>query len=174
MAIRVLFARSYHRCRLPRWGIQLAISPFISHYHSHPSQSSISPSQIPFEIKAFCYSDQPIVTPFLCYTSSSLQIHATSRRAHSTDANTDDYTEDLDEINSKFAEAREEIELALESKETVYFDEDAEIARSATKEVLSRFEGLLARLPDVEKGRLQRSMGLKMEQLKAELVQLDD
>lgn len=80
----------------------------------------------------------------------------------------------VDLINIKFAEAREEIEMAMESKETVYFDEEAECARAAVKEVLDLFEGLLAKLSETEKAALQRSMGLKIEQLKAELKQLDD
>ncbi|KAK2404331.1 hypothetical protein QL285_053685 [Trifolium repens] len=85
-----------------------------------------------------------------------------------------DHNKEVDEINLKFAEAREEIEMALESKETVYFNEEAECARAAVGEVLSKFEGLLAKLPEKERGALQRSMGLKIEQLKAELSQLDD
>ncbi|GMP46226.1 hypothetical protein CsSME_00014463 [Camellia sinensis var. sinensis] len=80
----------------------------------------------------------------------------------------------VDEINLKFAEAREEIETALDSKETVYFDEEALCARDAVKEVLDMYEGLLAKLPEKEKGAIQRSMGLKIEQLKAELEQLND
>lgn len=80
----------------------------------------------------------------------------------------------MDEINLKFAEAREEIEAALESKDTVYFDEEAQCARDAVREVLGLFEGLLARLPERERAALQRSMGLKIEQLKAELKQLDE
>lgn len=81
---------------------------------------------------------------------------------------------EVDSINLKFAEAREEIDMAMESKETVYFNEEAECARAAVKEVLDRFEGLLGKLPESEKAALQRSMGLKIEQLKAELQQLDD
>lgn len=77
-------------------------------------------------------------------------------------------------INLKFAEAREEIEMAMESKETLYFDEEAECARAAVKEVLDLFNGLLCKLRESEKEALQRSMGLKIEQLKAELQQLDD
>ncbi|KAF8405895.1 hypothetical protein HHK36_007973 [Tetracentron sinense] len=85
-----------------------------------------------------------------------------------------DQTKEVDEINLKFAEAREEIEMASESKETVYFDEEAECARAAVKEVLDMFEGLLAKLPEKGKAALQRSMGLKIEQLKAELAQLNE
>lgn len=80
----------------------------------------------------------------------------------------------MDEINLKFAEAREEIESAMESKETVYFNEEAECARVAVKEVLNMFDALLGRLENKEREALQRSMGLKMEQLKAELQQLDE
>ncbi|KAM7266238.1 hypothetical protein ACFE04_004135 [Oxalis oulophora] len=79
----------------------------------------------------------------------------------------------IDTINAKFAEAREEIEMAMESKETVYFDEEAECARIAVKEVLDMFDGLLSKLSEGERASLQRSMGLKMEQLKAELDQLN-
>ncbi|KAG0498117.1 hypothetical protein HPP92_002808 [Vanilla planifolia] len=85
-----------------------------------------------------------------------------------------EFDKEVDEINLKFAEAREEIEAALESKETVYFDEEAECAREAVKCVFHMFEGLLGRLPEKDRSALQRSMGLKMEQLKAELKQLDD
>ncbi|KZV55525.1 hypothetical protein F511_09636 [Dorcoceras hygrometricum] len=37
----------------------------------------------------------------------------------------------VDDINLKFAQAKEEIESAMESKETVYFNEEAECARRA-------------------------------------------
>ncbi|KAL7175201.1 hypothetical protein ACSBR2_028913 [Camellia fascicularis] len=63
----------------------------------------------------------------------------------------------VDEINLKFVGAREEIQTTLDSKETMYFD-----------------ERLLAKLPENENGAIQRSMGLKIEQLKAELEQLND
>ncbi|XP_066362982.1 embryogenesis-like protein [Miscanthus floridulus] len=88
------------------------------------------------------------------------------RRAFSSSAA--DYGKDVDDVNRKFAEAREEIEAAMESKETVYFNEEASIARDAAN------EALLARLPPADADALRRSMGLKMEQLKAELKQLED
>ncbi|KAK1423635.1 hypothetical protein QVD17_18941 [Tagetes erecta] len=80
----------------------------------------------------------------------------------------------VDEINLKFAEAREEIEMAMESKETVYFNEEAESARAVVKQVLDMYDALLSNLPDKERGGIQRSMGLKIEQLKAELQQLNE
>jgi DNA-binding IclR family transcriptional regulator len=91
------------------------------------------------------------------------------RRAFSTD-----YSKDVDEVNRKFAEAREEIESAMDSKETVYFNEEAACARDAANEVLGAFDALLARVPPADADKLRRSMGLKMEQLKAELKQLEE
>ncbi|XP_062180309.1 embryogenesis-like protein [Phragmites australis] len=94
-----------------------------------------------------------------------------SRRAFSS---APDYGKEVDEVNRKFAEAREEIEAAMDSKETVYFDEEASVARDAANEALASFDALLARLPPADADALRRSMGLKMEQLKAELKQLED
>ncbi|XP_004290473.1 PREDICTED: uncharacterized protein LOC101306103 [Fragaria vesca subsp. vesca] len=85
-----------------------------------------------------------------------------------------DQNKEVDMINLKFAEAREEIEMAMESKETVYFDEEAECARNAVNEVLESYAALLAKLPEEKKAAVQRSMGLKIEQLKAEIEQLNE
>ncbi|CAG9460705.1 unnamed protein product [Pedinophyceae sp. YPF-701] len=79
----------------------------------------------------------------------------------------------IDEINDKFVEARDEIEFAQEDAETTYFNESCEAAREITQEALDMFNALLSRLDDDERGKLQRSMGMKMEQLKAELEQLE-
>ncbi|KAK9134398.1 hypothetical protein Syun_013728 [Stephania yunnanensis] len=120
-------------------------NPFVSHPISPPKPSN--PPQFPRPIHSNCS------------TESGPSI---------------DHSKDIDEINLKFAEAREEIEMALESKETVYFDEEAECAREAVKAVFDLFEGLLGKMGEREKAALQRSMGLKIEQLKAELEQLNE
>ena len=116
----------------------------------------------------------------------------------------------VDALNDLFVEAREEIEMAEESKETTYYDEEAEIAQEAvevgavaifwdvstrrrgrgasrrgtrrpvpahpalhnptsTQAALAEYEDILGGLEEPEKGEFQRSNGLKMEQLKAEL-----
>lgn len=143
----------------------------------YPFRSSSKPINL-FSLKPLStLSNQPILNPnknhfFTEKTSLTPSIHfknSINLRQYSVDTD-----KVVDEINLKFAEAREEIEMALESKETVYFDEEAECARAAVKEVLDLFEGLLAKLPDKEKGVVQRSMGLKIEQLKAELAQLNE
>lgn len=104
-------------------------------------------------------------------TTTRFKIFGNTPRQYSSSVDT---SKVVDEINLKFAEARDEIETALESKETVYFNEEAECARDAVKEVLDMYEGLLAKLSEKERGVIQRSMGLKIEQLKAELQQLNE
>mmetsp|Transcript_11617 Transcript_11617/g.36784 ORF Transcript_11617/g.36784 Transcript_11617/m.36784 type:complete len:136 (+) Transcript_11617:480-887(+) len=75
----------------------------------------------------------------------------------------------VEQINDMFIEARDEIEMAVESKDTVYFNEEAEIAIKATEECLALYKDLIEKLEPDERGVVQRSMGMKMEQLRAEL-----
>ena len=87
------------------------------------------------------------------------------------------------DVNALFADARDEIESALESKGTTYFDEDAKLAKEATKECLDKYEELLRRCgggdeknggDESERDKIRRSMGLKIEQLKAEAKLIDE
>ncbi|GLI69164.1 hypothetical protein VaNZ11_013732 [Volvox africanus] len=75
---------------------------------------------------------------------------------------------EMDAVNELFVAAREEIEFAKEEAETVYFNESVQAARRAVEACMSRWEGLLAALPDEERNRVMRSMGLKIAQLQAE------
>ncbi|KAJ9525377.1 hypothetical protein QJQ45_003219 [Haematococcus lacustris] len=68
----------------------------------------------------------------------------------------------VEAINALFSEAREEIEYAKEEAETVYFNESVAEARRVTEACLARWDALVARLPDDERSKLQRSMGLKV------------
>lgn len=130
---------------------------------SHYSKSSLSEA-----------SFSSLISRIPNASSSTLE----NQRRYGTDASGGgspvDVNQVVDEINLKFAEAREEIEMAMESKETIYFNEEAECARAAVTEVLEMFDGLLGKVTEKEKSSLQRSMGLKMEQLKAELQQLNE
>jgi hypothetical protein len=78
----------------------------------------------------------------------------------------------VDEINERFAVARDEIELALESVGTTYFNDEATEALSIGRDVIQRYESLLSAVPTDKRSELQRSLGLKMGQLKAELENL--
>ena len=79
----------------------------------------------------------------------------------------------MDEINDAFTEARDEIESAMEAVGTTYFDEDAEIAREAVESTLAMYYELCESLDEETKGKTQRAMGMKMEQLKAEWSQVE-
>lgn len=77
------------------------------------------------------------------------------------------------QINELFVEARDEIEYAQEDAGSTYFNESYADAAELVGKVLAEWEALVGRLDDDARGRVQRSMGLKMEQLKAELKELD-
>eukprot|EP00750_Incisomonas_marina_P002415 INCI12290.1.p1 GENE.INCI12290.1~~INCI12290.1.p1 ORF type:complete len:158 (-),score=37.38 INCI12290.1:577-1050(-) len=81
----------------------------------------------------------------------------------------------VEAINEKFVEAREEIEYALEEEGTVYFEEEVTMAREIADDALKMWRELIDDLPDdAQRTELQRSMGMKMEQLKAESQLLFD
>ncbi|WCJ43293.1 Embryogenesis-like protein [Euphorbia peplus] len=157
--------------------LQISLYKLLSR-HSKPTYG--------FFLETLTSNPSQTLTPKFLHTSTlNLYPNAFSStyktyRNHSTESGGDnplpdlDVNKEVDMINLKFAEAREEIESAMDSKETVYFNEEAECARAAVNEVLDMFHGLLAKLPEAQKGGLQRSMGLKIEQLKAEIQQLED
>ena len=72
----------------------------------------------------------------------------------------------IDELNDKFVEARDEIEYAQEDAETTYFNESHKLAKDSVGVVTSMYKDILETLSEADKGKLQRSMGMKMEQLK--------
>lgn len=63
-------------------------------------------------------------------------------------------------------EARDEIECAQEDAETTYFNESHKLAKDTVGVVTSMYKDILETLSETDKGKLQRSMGMKMEQLK--------
>jgi hypothetical protein len=72
----------------------------------------------------------------------------------------------VDDVNDAFVAARDEIEYAKEDAESTYFNESFQTAKTAVDKVLEDFNSILQKLEASEKAKLQRSMGLKMEQLK--------
>lgn len=75
-------------------------------------------------------------------------------------------TAQQDEVNDLFTAARDEIEYAKEEAETVYFNESVAEAKKAVESCLVKWKALLDSVSEDERGKLMRSMGLKMEQLK--------
>ena len=72
----------------------------------------------------------------------------------------------IETLNEKFVEARDEIEYAVEDAETTYFKESHKVAKDAVAEAMEMYKQVLDDLSDDDRGKLQRSMGMKMEQLK--------
>ncbi|ESP04054.1 hypothetical protein LOTGIDRAFT_230306 [Lottia gigantea] len=80
----------------------------------------------------------------------------------------------IETISDQFMEAREMMEDARESKGTTYFSEDVEDAQKAVKETLESYQQLLAKISDSQKQQVMRTIGLKMEELKAQLIAMEE
>lgn len=89
--------------------------------------------------------------------------------------------------HAQFAEARDEIECAEEALGSVYFNEEFEVAEEAVTAAVDYYAAMLERLgtedgdgasgatpPGGQRATVQRSNGLKVEQLKGELQMLRD
>ncbi|GKU90744.1 hypothetical protein SLEP1_g4698 [Rubroshorea leprosula] len=158
--------------------------------HKHPFSSSPRPIS-PIPLKSLLQAETQLTSIFVpspspnffsrksyLFQSQAQFVGSQNSKRYTTESGAEsgadvDINKHVDVINLKFAEAREEIELAMESKETVYFNEEAQSAKTAVKEVLDKYEALMTKISEPEKAALQRSMGLKIEQLKAELQQLE-
>ncbi|KAJ8420517.1 hypothetical protein Cgig2_007772 [Carnegiea gigantea] len=130
-------------------------------FHHSPKPYSFSPSKNLATIRSHTFSPSELTIPSMPTTNFSRLDQPRRSICHLRDYSGQsgqefDKNKIVDEINLKFAEAREEIEAAMESKETVYFNEEAECARAAVKEVLDMFELLLAKLEVKEREALQR------------------
>jgi DNA-directed RNA polymerase alpha subunit len=75
----------------------------------------------------------------------------------------------MNTFNDLFVEARDQIEMAVESKGTVYYDEDAKSAQEAVDDALKAFDELLSKISESKRAEVKRGTGLKLEQLKQEL-----
>lgn len=79
----------------------------------------------------------------------------------------------LDAVNRLFSSAREDLEDAQEDEGTVHFEESYNNAYKGVQDCLQLFDEVLASLDEQKRGSVRRSMGLKIEQLKAELAALE-
>ncbi|CAA7052356.1 unnamed protein product [Microthlaspi erraticum] len=170
IALRKLFTRN--SLRIPR-NLSIISSPVSINSLGDVSGKIGAQSPSPYSNSSI--SEASFSSLIFRIPNSSSKLFNENQRRFGTDSGSPpDVNKVVDEINLKFAEAREEIEMAMDAKETVYFNEEAECARTAVTEVLEMFSGLLEKVTEKEKASLQRSMGLKIEQLKAELEQLNE
>lgn len=76
-------------------------------------------------------------------------------------------------VCAKAAGARQSELFLIQDVGTVYFNESAEEAKGLVDKTLGAWNSLLSNVSEDEKNAIVRSMGLKMEQLKAEVQELD-
>lgn len=75
----------------------------------------------------------------------------------------------LNNFQDLFVEARLCIEDCVDSKGSVYFDDDAEAAKEAAEGAIAEYDSILESLSEEKRGEVTRGNGLKVAQLKAEL-----
>ena len=80
---------------------------------------------------------------------------------------------DVDTVNALFIEAREELEYAAEDAGTTYAGESYTAAAAAVAAAGDAYAAFIASLPEEARGPAQRGMGMKFEQLRAELAAVD-
>ncbi|GFO38741.1 hypothetical protein PoB_006524600 [Plakobranchus ocellatus] len=80
----------------------------------------------------------------------------------------------MDDLTEQFMEARELIDDARESMETVYFSEDMAEAQEAVKATLDQYRKLLEQLSEDQRQEVLRTIGLRMEELKAQEQAITD
>ncbi|RUS89726.1 hypothetical protein EGW08_002544 [Elysia chlorotica] len=80
----------------------------------------------------------------------------------------------MDQLTEQFMEARELIEDARESMETVYFSDDMAEAQEAVTTTLDQYQKLLSQLSESQRQEVLRTIGLRMEELKAQEQALKD
>jgi len=109
----------------------------------------------------------------LLHRSSFASSSSSSSSPAAGDGETPSLDARLDAVNRLFSSAREDLEDAQEDEGTVHFEESFNAAYKGVHDTLEAFENVLASLGEEQRGSVRRSMGLKMEQLKAELAALE-
>lgn len=79
-----------------------------------------------------------------------------------------------EELTDSFMEARELMQDARESMNTVYFSEDMQEAAEAVTQTIQMYEKLLNELDENQKKDVVRTIGLKMAELKAQHAAMEE
>ncbi|XP_034251253.1 uncharacterized protein LOC117651371 [Thrips palmi] len=116
-----------------------------------------------------------VVSSRLPASAASASTPAVWRRMSSASSlNDSDVQKRVEDISHKFKEAMELLEDARGSVGTVYFSEDMTDAENAIQEVLSDYDALMKEMNEDQKRSVVRTIGLKMEELKAQVQMLKD
>lgn len=80
----------------------------------------------------------------------------------------------VETLTDKFSEARELMQDARESQGTVYFSDDIEDAQQAIKDTLEQYSNLVQKLTSEQRQKVSATLGLRMEELKAQQAALEE
>jgi len=80
----------------------------------------------------------------------------------------------MEEFGEKVLEARDEIEVALENVDTVYFNDDKKVAVELFDQVMQLWTDTRADMSPDDLNVLEKRVGLKLEELKALRAQLEE
>lgn len=86
----------------------------------------------------------------------------------------DEVKKHVEDISEKFKEAMELLDDARSSAGTVYFSDDMVDAEDAIREVLADYDGLMKKMNESQRRTVVRTIGLKIEELKAQVQMLRD
>ncbi|XP_060067175.1 uncharacterized protein LOC132547437 isoform X1 [Ylistrum balloti] len=95
-------------------------------------------------------------------------------RVHLSSVSDETVKKMMEALTDKFTEARELMQDARESQGTVYFSDDMSEAQEAVKDTLEEYNSLLSKLNDTQKQNVVRTIGLRMEELKAQQSALEE
>jgi hypothetical protein len=80
----------------------------------------------------------------------------------------------MEQLGERVVEARDEIEVAIENKDTVYFNDDKKIAVDLFDEVMEMFKKAKSESTVEQARELDKRVGLKLEELKALRAELEE
>ncbi|PIK51234.1 hypothetical protein BSL78_11894 [Apostichopus japonicus] len=92
----------------------------------------------------------------------SAQLSSSSTLSHT------DLRKEVDSLSDQFIETRELLDDARNSFGSVYFNEDLNEAQESLSNTLEQYSTLLEKLSDAQRQQVARTVGLKMEELKAQ------
>jgi len=146
--------------------------PAMYHLH-HSNEMNLNPTSF------FGNAKKETVKGFNTLISHSQRMMVT-RTFHSSNRNLssalspDEVKKGMQSLTDQFMEARELLEDARESIGTTYFSEDMLEAQAAVKDTLAEYKELLSKLSDKQREDVVRTIGLRMEELKAQEQALEE
>ncbi|XP_062607816.1 uncharacterized protein LOC134269628 [Saccostrea cucullata] len=130
----------------------LQFSHFSFRYRTFKSLNSHANDRLRYGLQ--CFNRVPII----CY--SNLSDHDVKKRT--------------EELTDCFMEARELMQDAQESMNTVYFTEDMQEASKAVADTIKLYEKFLIELNENQKKEVTRTIGLKMAELRAQYSAMEE